>query len=80
MLSSNDYRPECRCDDDFFDLSLTRIKNLISNNDEAKALRHIENILVDELIDLGEAQIHTNYPFQTMEEFGEWLLEWKNKT
>jgi hypothetical protein len=77
LLSTNDCYPGCSCDDDFFDMTLNRVKKWVSNNDGTKVIQQIDNLLLDENIDIGEVQIQTNIPFQTIEEFREWLLEWK---
>ena len=77
MLSTNDCYPGCGCDQDFFDMTLNRVKKWVSNNDGTKVIQQIDNLLLDENIDIGEIQIQTNIPFQTIEEFREWLLEWK---
>jgi len=58
-------------------MTLNRVKKWVSNNDGTKVIQQIDNLLLDENIDIGEVQIQTNIPFQTIEEFREWLLEWK---
>ena len=77
MLSTNDCYPGCGCDDDVFDMTLNRVKIWVSNNDGTKVIQQIDILLSDENIDIGEVQLQTNFPFQTFEEFKNWLLEWR---
>jgi len=50
----------------------------VINHDELKAIQQIDQLLSNDNIDVGDIQIQTNIPFQSEEEFKEWLLEWKN--
>ncbi len=42
MLSTNDCYPGCDCDDDFFDMTLERVKLWASKNDPIKILDQID--------------------------------------
>ncbi len=42
MLSTNDCYPGCDCDDDFFDMTLGRVKLWVSKNDPIKILDQID--------------------------------------
>ena len=42
-----------------------------------KLILQINQLLSNENNDVGDIQIQTNIPFQSEEEFKEWLLEWK---
>ena len=77
MLSTNDCYPGCSCDDDFFDMTFDRVKKWVITHDESKAIQQIDQLLTNDDIDVGVIQIQTNIPFQSEEEFKEWLLEWK---
>ena len=77
MLSTNDCYPGCGCDDDFFDKTLDRIKKWVVSHKELKVIQQIDLLLSRDNIDVGEIQIQTNIPFQSEEEFKNWLLEWK---
>jgi len=77
MLFTNDCYPGCGCDDDYFDMTLDRVKKWVSANEGTKVVQQIDDLLSDEKIDVGEVQIQTYIPFQTLEEFKEWLLEWR---
>ena len=78
MLSTNDCYPGCGCDDDFFEMTLDRVKLWVYAHDETEVLQQIDLLISNDNIDIGEIQIQTNIPFQSEEEFKEWLLEWKN--
>ena len=77
MLSTNDCYPGCGCDEDYFDMTLERIKKWVETHDELTVILQIDQLLSNDNIDVGEIQIQTNTPFQSEEEFKEWLLEWK---
>ena len=77
MLSTNDCYPGCGCDDGNFDMTLNRVRKWVSNNDGTKVLQQLDNFISYENIDIGEVQIQTNFPFQSFEEFKNWLFEWK---
>ena len=77
MLSTNDCYPGCGCDDDYFDMTLERIKKWVIVHDKSTVILQIDQLLSNDNIDVGEIQIQTNTPFQSEEEFKEWLLEWK---
>jgi len=77
MLSTNDCYPGCGCDQDFFDMTLDRIKKWVNTHDESQIIQQIDLLLSSENINVGEIQIQTNIPFQSEEEVKEWLLEWK---
>ena len=77
MLSTNDCYPGCGCDEDYFDMTLERIKKWVETHDELTVIIQIDQLLSNDNIDVGEIQIQTNTPFQSEEEFKEWLLEWK---
>ena len=78
MLSTNNCYPGCGCEDDFFDMTLTRVKSWVLRNDYKKALVQIDELLMDSEMDVGDLQIQTGYPFQRFEEVENWLLEWKS--
>ena len=78
MLSTNDCYPGCGCDDDFFDMTFDRVKNGVITHRESNLIPQIDQLLSNDNIEVGEIQIQTNLPFQTVEEFKKWLLEWKN--
>ena len=77
MLSTNDCYPGCGCDEDFFDMTLDHVKKWVITHDELKAIQQIDQLLSNDNIDVGDIQIQTNIPFQSEEEFREWLLERK---
>ena len=77
ILSTNDCYPGCGCDYDVFDMTLERVKSWVSKNDAVKVLDQIDELLAKKGIDVGDIQIQTNFPFQNLEEFEKWLLEWK---
>ncbi|TKJ21649.1 MAG: hypothetical protein CEE42_13640 [Promethearchaeota archaeon Loki_b31] len=77
MLSTNDCYPGCGCDEDYFDMTLERIKKWVEAHDELTVILQIDQLLSNDNIDVGDIQIQTNIPFQSEEEFKECLLEWK---
>jgi len=77
MLFTNDCYPGCSCDDDFFDMTVDRVKKWVITHDELEIIQQIDQLLSNDNIDVGDIQIQTNIPFQSEEEFKEWLLEWK---
>ncbi len=77
MLSTNDCYPGCGCDEDYFDMTFERIKKWVETHDELTVILQIDQLLSNDNIDVGDIQIQTNIPFQSEEEFKEWLLEWK---
>ena len=77
MLSTNDCYPGSGCDEDSFDMTLKRIKKWVEAHDELTVILQIDQLLSNDNIDVGDIQIQTNIPFQSEEEFKEWLLEWK---
>jgi len=77
MLSVNDCFPGCGCEDDFFDMTLDRVKIWILQNDSNLVLDQISNLTSLPEIDIGDVQLQTGYPFQTFDEFKKWLMEWK---
>ena len=77
MLSTNDCYPGCGCDDDFFDMTLNRVKKWASKNDHKKALQQIEELLSNSEMDIGDLQMQTGIPFQNFNEVKEWLLKWQ---
>ena len=77
MLFTNDCYPGCSCDDDFFDMTVDRVKKWVLTHDELEVIQQIDQLLSNDNIDVGDIQIQTNIPFQSEEEFKEWLLEWK---
>ncbi len=77
MLYTNDCYPGCGCDDDFFDMTSERIKKWVETHDELTVILQIDQLLSNDKIDVGDIQIQTNIPFQSGEEFKEWLLELK---
>ena len=77
MLSTNDCYPGCGCEEDFFDMTLNRVKDWVLKNDYSKALSQIEELLSNSKIDVGDLQIQTGIPFQNFDEVKEWLLKWK---
>ena len=78
ILSTNDCYHGCGCDDDFFDMTFDRVKNGVITHRESNLIPQIDQLLSNDNIEVGEIQIQTNLPFQTVEEFKKWLLEWKN--
>lgn len=77
ILSTNDCYPGCGCEYDFFDMTPERVKLWVSKNNSAKVLSQIDKLLSIKNLDIGDIQIQTNIPFQNIEEFHEWLFEWK---
>ena len=77
MLSTNDCYPGCGCEEDFFDMTLNRVKDWVLKNDHKKALQQIEELLSNSEMDVGEVQIQTWITFQNFDEVKEWLLKWK---
>ena len=77
MLATNDCYPGCGCDNDFFDMTLDRVKKWVITHDKLKTIQQIDQLLLNDTIDVGDIQIQTNIPFQSEEEFREWLLERK---
>ncbi len=77
MLFTNDCYPGCSCDDDFFDMTVDRVKKWVLTHDESEVIQQIDQLLSNDDTDVGNIQIQTNIPFQSEEEFKEWLLEWK---
>ena len=77
MLFTNDCYPGCSCDDDLFDMTVDRVKKWVLTHDELEVIQQIDQLLSNDNIDVGDIQIQTNIPFQSEEEFKEWLLEWK---
>ena len=77
MLFTNDCYPGCSCDDDFFDMTVDRVKKWVLTHDELEVIQQIDQLLSNDNIDVGDIQIQTKIPFQSEEEFKEWLLEWK---
>ena len=77
LLSTNDCYPGCGCDDDNFEMTLDRVKLWVYAHDETEVLQQIDLLISNDNIDIGEIQIQTNIPFQSEEEFKEWLLKWK---
>ena len=77
MLSTNDCYPGCGCDDDYFNMTLDRIKKWVITHDKSTIILQIDHLLSNDNIDVGDIQIQTNIPFQSGEEFKECLLEWK---
>jgi hypothetical protein len=77
MLFTNDCYPGCSCDDDFFDMTVDRVKKWVLTHDELEVIQQIDQLLSNDNIDVGDIQIQTNIPFQSEEEFKEWLIEWK---
>ena len=77
MLSTNDCFPGCGCEYDFFDMTLDRVKVWVLQNDSNLALDQINELISSSEIDIGELQLQTGFPFQTFDEFKQWLMEWK---
>ena len=73
----NDCYPGCSCDDDFFDMTVDRVKKWVLTHDELEVIQQIDQLLSNDNIDVGDFQIQTNIPFQSEEELKEWLIEWK---
>lgn len=77
MLSTNNCFPGCGCEDDFFDMTIDRVKAWVLQNDYNLALDQINKLITSPKIDVGDLQLQTGFPFQNFNELKTWLLEWK---
>jgi hypothetical protein len=58
-------------------MTVDRVKKWVLTHDELEVIQQIDQLLSNDNIDVGDIQIQTNIPFQSEEDFKEWLLEWK---
>ncbi len=61
MLSINDCYPGCGCDEDYFDMTLERIKKWVITHDELEAIQQIDQLLSNDNIDVGDIQMMIFY-------------------
>lgn len=81
MLSTNDCYPGCSCDDDFFDMTVVRVKEWIKQNGEKKAQRALTQL--DELLSTSSLNVEglskqTNHWMETKGDAIVWLSQWRS--